>query len=285
MTTWRERETELRELGVTDPGLLESARRATAGERVAARVAEVRQRLGLRDPRCASDAESEVDQWAAGGLIAALDLLGKGGPYGAGHSHEGTGSTERPLGLATLPGHQAMVGGAWDAAIRGVAWDEIHAETFEDEGTVRLAPWNLSDGRGGFLTIERPHGLDPEWWAPLTPWLEALARRVVLAHATGDCRWLSEAEWRGQQIHLGIEDAQALATLCACERERDRMAQLRDRAQLSMQSGLSAEDVRAELWNVEPGVPWNWAPRNETILIEEMCRWAAARAAHIGGAG
>ena len=236
--TWAERREALKADGITNPELLEIARRATAPERIEARQAEVARLLGLAEgdglaPSDDPDPEGTYRAAAPSGLVAALDCLGAAGPYGAGGPG---GCSVRVPALASIPRHQAQSGPAWDAAVAAHSWPAIHGDV-DEAGDVGLAPTatELAEGSPHYAWIEPPDGLEPQWWAPLTDWLSALAHRVVIEHvAPGTGRAPSPPEVGVDREHthllrleISLATANRLAEFTRLEIIRRRIVRLR----------------------------------------------------------
>lgn len=276
MMTWKERREALEARGITSPDLLEVARRATAPERVAARHAEVLALLegeetGIHFPAGAAG--------AAAGLVAALDCLGAAGPLGAGGPG---GCSARVPPLGAIPRHQAQCGGAWDGAVRAHAWDAIVGWIDSEHGGVWLSP-SPGDERAG-VWLSPPAGIDPEWWAPLVPWLSALAHRVVLEAECPDRapRWPEDGEI---SVEISGEVANFLAELASLESARRTICESRELAGALLASPPPTraqidgvvENVRRAWWDLGT-LPWNLTVRASLAECETAIAWAEARA-------
>ena len=106
-----------------------------------------------------------------------LDAIGIGGPFGAGGW--GCSTTRHPAFASCGSGRKnAKDGGAWTAAIEEAA-NKFHSE---------MGWMGLSLNREGQLVLRDIHGVSHpiETLEVERPWINALARRIVLAAAKGE---------------------------------------------------------------------------------------------------
>lgn len=202
MKTWTDMRGELIQQGVTQPDLLEAARQATAPARHDHRLEVVRTLLAP------GEGEEEDDLT---GFIASLDIIGHGGPHGAGGPD---GRSSRPGPLSAVPGHCAPSGGAWDAAVREFAWESL---TLRLDGQTLSIIGDRGTPQESWRLLTLSDGPAPSWWAEYEPWLSALARFIVLDHLGGE-------GFRGVYVCGELPAASELERRCAIERERRREA-------------------------------------------------------------
>jgi hypothetical protein len=156
-----------------DKTALEVVRRATAPARHRERIEAVGSLLKEGAKALGWDETVGV------AVLAALDVIGCGGPLGAG-GPGGTGATIRIPQLTSLPTRNSQSGGAWSGAVKEHAKLLRLSIPEDDRGEEYDDLLDLVAGAGHVCLNLSDIDPDAPYWIALVPWLESAARRALI---------------------------------------------------------------------------------------------------------